>query len=189
MCTRTMNITERAAEPVYTSDRPAIGTYEEALAHIGRTSRRYVAEVAVSEGSVKMFCAMIQDPNPAYWDREVANRVFGGPVAPPALVQGTVLPLPWKPTADQPQSLAVFAIPLPGRTLINVSTEAVHHRPFFVGETLSCYDEVVEISPERTTRLGIGHFITTVFHCVDEAEEPIASITNVMFRFGAETAR
>ena len=54
MCTRTMNITDRAApgEPVYTSDRPAIGTYEEALAHIGRTSRRYVAEVAVSEGSV-----------------------------------------------------------------------------------------------------------------------------------------
>jgi len=47
-----MNITERAAEPVYTSDRPAIGTYEQALAHIGRTSRRYVAEVAVSEGSV-----------------------------------------------------------------------------------------------------------------------------------------
>ena len=63
-----MNITERAAEPVYTSDRPAIGTYEEALAHIGRTSRRYVAEVAVSDGSVKMFCAMVQDPNPAYCD-------------------------------------------------------------------------------------------------------------------------
>ena len=28
-----MNITERAAEPVYTSDRPAIGTYEEARPH------------------------------------------------------------------------------------------------------------------------------------------------------------
>ena len=84
MCTRTMNITERAAEPVYPSDRPAIGTYEEALAYIGRTSMPYAAEVAVSEGSVKMFCAMIQDPNPAYWDRGVANRVFGGPVAPPA---------------------------------------------------------------------------------------------------------
>ena len=69
------------------------------------------------------------------------------------------------PTARLAPGRAVFAIPLPGRTLINVSTEAVHHRPFFVGETLSCYDEGVEISPERTTRLGTGHFITTVFHC------------------------
>jgi uncharacterized protein len=51
------------------------------------------------------------------------------------------------------------------------------------------YDEVVDISPERTTRLGTGHFITTVFHYEDEAGEPIASITNVMFRFGAEAAR
>jgi uncharacterized protein len=173
----------------YTSVNPAIGTYEEALEHIGRTSRRYRGEVPVGEGAVKMFCAMVQDANPAYWDRELAQRIFGGPVAPPALIQGTVLPLPWTPTGAEPQALAVFSVPLPGRTLINVSTEAVHHRPYFVGETVTYYDEVVDISPERTTRLGTGHFITTVFHYEDEAGEPIASITNVMFRFGAEAAR
>ena len=175
-----------AAERSYTSADPAIGTYEDALAHIGRRSRRYYGDVPVSEGSVKMFCALIRDANPVYWDRALAERLFGGPVAPPALVQGTVLPLPWKPADVQPQSLAVFAVPLPGRTLINVSTEAVHHRPFFVGETVSYYDEILGISPERTTRLGTGHFLTTVFHYEDADEAPIATVTNVMFRFGPE---
>jgi acyl dehydratase len=181
--------TAASSEPAYTSDRPAIGSYQDALSHVGRTSPRYAGEVPVSEASVKMFCAMVQDANPAYWDREAAQHLFGGPVAPPALIQGTVLPLPWKPAGAQPQSLAVFAVPLPGSTLINVSTEAVYHRPFFAGETVTYYDEVVEISPERTTRLGTGHFITTVFHYEDEQQSPIATITNVMFRFGTEAAR
>lgn len=173
--------------PVYTSDHPAIGTYEQALTHLGRTSPRYRAELPVSEGSVKMFCAMIHDANPVYWDRQLARDVFGGPVAPPALVQATVLPLPWKPAAEPPQALAVFAVPLPGRTLINVSTDAINHRPFFVGEAVSYYDEVVDVSPERATRLGTGHFITTVFHYEGDGGGPIADVTNVMFRFGETT--
>jgi acyl dehydratase len=175
---------DSTTEQVFTSGHPAIGTYEEALTHVGATSARYQAEVPVAEGSVKMFCAMVEDANPVYWDRRLSERIFGGPVAPPALIQGTVLPLPWKPDGAQIQVLAVFAVPLPGSTLINVSTDAVYHRPFFVGETVTYYDEVVDISPERTTRLGTGHFVTTVFHYVDAADQPIASITNVMFRFG-----
>ncbi|MFV2179671.1 MaoC family dehydratase N-terminal domain-containing protein [Actinomadura sp. LOL_016] len=177
-----------AGKRVFSSADPAIGTYDEALAHIGRRSPRYYGDVPVGEGAVKMFCAMVQDANPVYWDRGLAEQLFGGHVVPPALVQGTVLPLPWKPADDRPQSLAVFAVPLPGRTLINVSTEAVHQRPFFVGETVSYYDEVLDISPERRTRLGVGHFITTVFHYEDADEAPIATITNVMFRFGGEEA-
>lgn len=180
--------TPEADERIFTSSDPAVGTYEEALAHVGRRSRRYYGEVPIGEGAVKMFCAMVRDANPAYWDRSLSEQIFGGPVVPPALVQGTVLPVPWKPTDDEVQSLAVFAVPLPGRTLINVSTEAVHHRPFFVGETVSYYDEILDISPQRRTRLGAGHFITTVFHYEDAQETPIATITNVMFRFGEEEA-
>ena len=178
-----------AAQRVYTSADPAIGTYEEALAHVGRRSRRYFGEVPVAEGAVKMFCAMVHDANPVYWDRGLSQEIFGGPVVPPALVQGTVLPLPWKPAGDEPQALAVFAVPLPGRTLINVSTDAVHHRPFFAGETVSYYDEILSISPRRETRLGAGHFITTVFHYDDAKEQPIATVTNLMLRFGQEEAR
>lgn len=168
----------------FTSDDPAIGTYEQALEHIGRRSRRYLADVPLGEGSVAMFAAMVQDPNPAYWDRDVAGTVFGGPVAPPALVQATVLPLPWRPGGAQQAEFAVFAVPLPGTTLINVSTEAVHRRPFFVGERLSCYDEVLAVSEQRSTRLGTGHFVTSAFHYEDAAESSVAVVTNVMFRFG-----
>jgi acyl dehydratase len=182
----TMGSRTGPGERPYTSSDVAVGTYEQALAHVGRRSSRYYGEVPVAEGSVKMFCAMVRDANPVYWDHGLAGEVFGGPVVPPALVQASVLPLPWKPSGHEPQALAVFAVPLPGRTLINVSTEAVHHRPFFVGETVSYYDEVAGISPERRTRLGAGHFLTTVFHYEDAEEKPIATVTNVMLRFTAE---
>lgn len=175
------------ARHVFTADNPCFGSYEEALRHVGTTSERYRGEVPVAEGSVRMFCAMVEDANPALWDREVAERVFGGPVAPPALIQGTVRPLPWRPSGVREHSLAVFAVPLPGTTLINVSTDAVHHRPFFVGETVTYFDEIVAVSAERTTRLGAGHFVTSVFHYLDADGEPIASITNVMFRFRVAT--
>lgn len=185
----TEDVDTTSAAETYTSDRPAIGEYTEALTHIGRRSPRHVADVPISEGSVKMFCAMIRDPNPAYWDATTAQQIWDGQLVPPALVQAAVLPLPWTPHGTRQPALAVFAVPLPGRTLINVSTEAVYHRPFFVGETLSYYDEVVAISPERTTRLGSGHFITTVFHYEDHDRLPVATVTNVMFRFGAEEYR
>ncbi|WP_206490177.1 MaoC family dehydratase N-terminal domain-containing protein [Rhodococcus sp. KRD162] len=184
MTTATHEDSTGASQPVHTSSNPAVGTYDEAVAHVGRRSPTYVADVPVGEGSVAMFCAMIEDANPIYWDRELAQQIFGGPVAPPALVQGTVLPLPWRPDGARSQNLAVFQVPLPGRTLINVSTDAVYHRPFFAGEVISYHDEVVDISPERTTRLGTGHFVTTVFRYVDAEGRPIADIENVMFRFG-----
>ena len=116
MTTATHEDSTGASQPVHTSSNPAVGTYDEAVAHVGRRSPTYVADVPVGEGSVAMFCAMIEDANPIYWDRELAQQIFGGPVAPPALVQGTVLPLPWRPDGARSQNLAVFQVPLPGRT-------------------------------------------------------------------------
>ena len=186
MLTGSMNESIGSVSEGYTSDRPAVGTYAEALEHVGAVSPTYAAEVPASEGSVKMFCAMVQDANPVYWDAQVADDVFGGAVVPPALIQSLVLPLPWKPGAVVPQAMAAFAVPLPGKTLINVSTDAVYHRPVRVGERITFYDEVVEVSEERVTRLGRGHFLTTVFHYEDQSGDPVATITNVMLRFEGE---
>lgn len=172
------------SDQVFSSARPAIGTYEEALTHVGRKSQRYSADTPLSESRTKMFCAMVEDPNPAYWDEEIARRIFGGPIVPPALVQSIFFPLPWKPGGAPRPSLAVWAVPLPGRTLINVSSDSVHHRPFFVGDLLSYYDEILEVSPERNTRLGPGHFVTSAWHVEAADEEPVATIVNVVLRFG-----
>jgi acyl dehydratase len=64
-----------------------------------------------------------------------------------------------------------------------VSTETLYHRPAYVGETLNFWDVATEISEEKTTRLGVGHFVTTVATYQNEAGEKVATCTNVQFRF------
>ena len=82
----------------------------------------------------------------------------------------------------------VMDLPLPGTTLINVSTDIVYHRPIYQGETLSFWDEAVEISDEKETRLGVGCFVTTVGHFQNQNGEPVATATNVQFRFTPRSA-
>jgi acyl dehydratase len=74
-------------------------------------------------------------------------------------------------------------VPLPGDTLINVSTETEFIRPIRAGERLNVTDEVADVTPEKQTRLGKGHFITTVATFRNEKGAVVAKNTNVMFRF------
>lgn len=77
----------------------------------------------------------------------------------------------------------LMKLPLPGTTIINVSTDTVYHRPIYVGETLNFWDVATEISEEKETRLGVGHFVTTVATYQNEAGDKVATSTNVQFRF------
>jgi len=162
---------------------PARGTYEEGLAQLGRRSPVNFGTHPVSEVRVAQFCALIEDGNLSYWDSAASARIWGRPVAPPAMVQSLTMPLPWLPDRDVELDYMLLKLPLPGSTIINVSTEIVYHRPIFVGETLNYWDEATEISQQKETRLGVGHFVTTVGHVQNETGEAVATITNVQFRF------
>ena len=75
----------------------AFGTYEDALRLVGtRTEPRY-ANTAVSGARIQHFASMVRDPNPSYWDADFAKSVWGGLVAPPALLIGLLMPPPWVP--------------------------------------------------------------------------------------------
>ena len=44
-------------------------------------------------------------------------------------------------------------------------------------------EEVVSISPEKTTRLGTGHFVQTLEIYYREDGNPVATNRNTLFRF------
>ena len=101
----------------------AFGSYEDALRMVGvRTAPRY-AGTAVSGARIQHFAAMVRDPNPAYWDAEFAREVWGGLVAPPALLMGWLIPPPWLPNNERPVPSIAIRVPLPGTTFINASNE------------------------------------------------------------------
>jgi acyl dehydratase len=167
----------------------AFGTYEDALRMVGTRTEPRFAGTAVSGARIQHFAAMVRDPNPSYWDPAFAQRVWGGLVAPPALLTGLLMPPPWVPTGEPPTASIAVRVPLPGTAIINASNDAEYLMPVLQGDMLSVVEEVASVSPEKTTRLGRGHFIETqeTYYRGDGAV--VAACTNTLFRFTPEGDR
>jgi len=163
----------------------AFGTYEDARAMIGHRTPRMTSEFEVNHPMIKIYCALVEDANPSYWDPEFARDHWGGVLSPPGMLMPWLFPIPWTPEGKPPHSVLAFSVPLPGDTLINVSTDTEFRKPVLEGDRLSVEDELVEVSPEKHTPLGVGHFITTVATFYNKADEVVALHTNVLFRYTA----
>ena len=161
----------------------AFGTYEEALRMVGVRSEPRFAGTAVSGARIQHFAAMVQDANPAYWDAEFATEVWGGLVAPPALLMGWLIPPPWLPDGQPPVPSIAIRVPLPGTTFINASNDVELVTPILEGDRLNVVEEVVSVSPEKQTKVGSGHFVETWerFHRGDGSL--VATNRNTLFRF------
>ncbi|MBY8964443.1 MaoC family dehydratase N-terminal domain-containing protein [Algiphilus sp. NNCM1] len=174
-----------SASPDTTDVGATVGSYLEARTWVGRRSEPRPVDTAVDESRCKYFAALCEDGNPAYWDAEWARHAFGAPLAPSGMLMSLMMPLPWKPDGRSAAPTMAIDVPLPGRTLINVETDCELFRPVHWGERLSLCEEMVDISPEKHTRLGRGHFVTTRLLLLDAAEQPVATITNVLYRYEA----
>jgi len=162
---------------------PLVGTVEEGRATIGKKSDVYTAELEIGLPMSQIFCGHIKDANPSFWDPEFANEAWGGLIAPGGLLNTFGKAVPWRPGGGVQRRNIAMDVPLPGVTTINSSTETEFFKPLMIGERLSAYDEVVDISPEKTTRLGRGHFVTIVCNYLNSKGELVARNTNSIFRF------
>ena len=161
----------------------AFGTYEDALTMVGTKTEPRYAGTAVSAARIQHFAAMVRDRNPSYWDARFANEQWGGLLAPPAMLMGWLIPPPWLPNGRPPTPAIAIRVPLPGTTFINASNEVEFPCPIVEGDRLHVIEEVVAVSPEKNTRLGVGHFVETCdhFHRVDGTL--VAVNRNTLFRF------
>ncbi|MGA8544095.1 MAG: MaoC family dehydratase N-terminal domain-containing protein [Mycobacterium sp.] len=165
----------------------AFGTYADALQMVGLTSEPRTAGTVVSAARIQMFAATVRDGNPSYWDAEFATRTWGGLLAPPALLMGWLTPLPWEPTERLPMSASALRVPLPGTTFINAANEAEFPLPIFEGDRLTVVEQVVSVSPEKRTRLGVGHFVETLDTYTRQDGAVVATNRNTLFRFTPDT--
>ena len=161
----------------------AFGSYQDALRMVGVRTEPRVAGTAVSADRIQHFAAMVRDGNPSYWDPDFAARVWGGLVAPPALLMGLLIPPPWMPAVPpRPAGLAI-RVPLPGTTFINASNDAEFLTPILVGDVLHVVEELVAVSPEKTTKLGVVHFVETCESFYRDDGTLVATNRNTLFRF------
>ena len=166
----------------------AFGTYEDALRMVGVASEPRTAATAVSGARIQLFAAMVQDGNRSYWDRQFAQQKWGGLAAPPALLMGWLVPPPWQPGGRASAASIALRVPLPGGTFINAANECEFVQPIVEGDILTFVEEVVSVSPEKRTRLGVGHFIQTQETYRRQDGTVVATNRNTLFRFTPEAA-
>jgi uncharacterized protein len=160
----------------------AFGSYQDALRMVGMRTEPRCAGTAVSAARIQHFASMVRDANPSYWDPDFARQVWGGLVAPPALLTGLLMPPPWVPTGEPPTASIAIRVPLPGTAITNAANDAEYFTPI-LGHRLSVAEEVASVSPEKTSRLGVGHFIETLETYCRADETPVATIRNTLFRY------
>jgi len=159
------------------------GAGDEAQSWIGRRLGPRPCEDEVNWPAIKHFCALVGDRNPLYWDEALAKKRFGAIPSPPGMLFVWSMPPLWRPDGiDYPPTLAT-QVPLPGNTIINVSTKSEFLAPILVGDRLSLEETVSNVSPEKRTALGRGYFVTTSLLYRNQRGEMVARHENVMFRY------
>ena len=164
----------------------AFGTYEDALRMVGAKSEPRSAAAAVSGARIQLFAALVHDGNRSYWDAEYARQRWGGLLAPPALLMGWLIPPPWAPSdqgSSRPPASVVLRVPLPGTSFINAANDVEFLQPIVEGDRLSVVEELVSVSPEKRTRLGVGHFVQTLETYRRQDGAVVATNRNTLFRF------
>lgn len=170
----------------------AKGSYDEAQRWVGRRLEPRGCDEPVNRPQTNLFCALVQDSHPIYWDAQYSIETHGAEVAPPGTLMGWALPSPWRPDREGDIRPLWALVPLPGETIINASTSTEFFRPLHIGDELTVEEAVVTISPLKGTSLGQGHFLTTrtTYRAVDGEE--VALHDNTLFRYspgGPEVSR
>jgi hypothetical protein len=153
------------------------GSYEDALALVGRLSQENRADMPIEHSLIELFASHLEDARSEYWTRN------GDTIAPPALLISMFMRLPWRPPGEPRSGSLSSKIPLPGSTVINVSTDTTYFRQLRVGDELTVTERLANISALKRTRLGEGHFVTIVAEYVDQHGNRVAENINTAFRF------
>lgn len=138
--------------------------YDQLQSMVGRESSPRFGLDAVNKPMIRHWCEAMQDGNPLYTDDEyAAGTEFGGVIAPPQMVMSYTMPPLWpKPdTAPDPFAQAIGVLQQAGYFgIIATTTTYEFFKPLKIGDHISIRTQLADVSEEKTTRLGTGHFVT-----------------------------
>ena len=168
---------------------------EQMRAQVGQPTDAGLARDPVNQAMIRHWCDAMSDQNPAYLDPSFAKgSIFGEIVAPPAMLNAWTMPglVPRPQALDQPEGArSVYdMLDHAGFTSV-VATDSTHqyNRYLKLGDRLRGFQTVTEVSEEKKTALGIGHFVTTVTEYRTQGDEVVGSMTFKILKFKPGTGR
>jgi uncharacterized OB-fold protein/acyl dehydratase len=149
-----------------------------------------VARDPVNQPMIRHWCDAVDDRNPVYTDPEFAAKsVHGGIVAPPTMLQAWTMPgLVPKEVREARMAAGVFAamrlLDEAGFTSV-VATNCTqeYERYLRPGDLISAETVIEDVSDEKQTALGVGHFVTQRTTYRDQHGERVATMRFRLLKF------
>jgi acyl dehydratase len=162
---------------------PELTSEQRAL--IGKETAPTAAPYAINEAMARHWCEMIEDANPIYFDEAYARTTWlHGTFAPPAMLF-TWRQVPVWPPAESRET-AIDGLQLAGCTMtIAVNAVQEYFLPLRYGDTITTTNKLAAVSDEKTTRLGTGHFVTTVETFRNQHGQVVGTHTFTLFTYRA----
>jgi uncharacterized protein len=141
----------------------------------------------VNLAMVRHWCEAIGDTNPVYLDSgAAAASVHGGLVAPPTMLQAWVMRPFGGPISDENGPYHRMTALLASRgftSVVATNSDQTYHRYLRPGDRLTMRTVIDSISPQKTTALGTGHFVTTRQDYFDDSGDLVGSMMFRIIRF------
>ncbi|GAA0727464.1 MaoC family dehydratase N-terminal domain-containing protein [Dactylosporangium roseum] len=157
---------------------------------IGLTDPPRRAKDPITEAAIRIWCDAVGDENPAYQDAQwAAHSAWGGIVAPATSLNMWTLPGNRR-SHRHAESLDRVNEVLAERGFTSVAavqTEHTYVRPLRVGDHLEQFPSIGAVSPEKSTRLGLGHFVDLVSEYRTVEGEPVGRVVLRMLRWNPAT--
>ncbi|MFN8628647.1 MAG: MaoC family dehydratase N-terminal domain-containing protein [Candidatus Binatia bacterium] len=161
--------------------------------HVGKQGQPFSGRDPVNQPMIRHWCDAMEDHNPAYTDPAfAAHSVHGGIVAPPTmLLAWTMLgniPRPFD--RSNPQDQVLHDLDAAGFTsVVATNTDHDYLRYFRLGDEISGVQSLSDVSPEKHTALGVGHFVTTTTEYRDQRGAAVARAGFRILKFKPGTGR
>lgn len=173
------------------ADKPAF--LQKLRTNVGATGTPFRARDAVNQPMIRHWCDAMGDANPNYTDPAFAAAgPHGGIVAPPTMLNAWTMagniPRPVDPS--DPQRSATALLDAAGFVGVVASNcEHVYRRYLRPGDVITGTQKLVDVSEEKQTALGVGHFVTTETEYHDHHGEHVGSMFFRILKFRPGTGR
>lgn len=147
----------------------------------------------VNEPMIHHWCDAIGDRNPVYLDRELAQKsAHGRLVAPPAMLQAwtmrglrpdTAEEAAAKKDAGDRKSVLQVLDDAGYTSVVATNCEQEYFRYLEPGDQLTHTVEVESVSPEKTTGLGVGRFVTQLYTFRDAKNAVVGTMRFRILKF------
>lgn len=178
--------------------------YDELKALVGKEISPITGVDDVCKQMIRHWCEAMEDPNPIYTNEEYAKKSkYGSIISPPMMVQAWSFAPLWPDGQDlffrhpellpkkelTPAEIATQKLDKAGYTgMLATNTTMDFLKPLFPGDSVIQKAQLSDITPEKKTSTGVGHFIILTNIYTNQKGEMICRQSFTFFKFKAPQA-